>query len=169
MSKLSRRNMVVGAAAMPALAVAIPAAAETDPVFAAIDRHRRARIARAASENNAGRLENFQRQWRWSVFHREPSADCDDDPAWIKAQLAVRYHAAAECEALASLAESEATTMAGLAEFIRYFLDEENVVELTDTWIGEYDETGRPLYIRLENQVLESVANSLDRIVSKTS
>ena len=125
---LSRRSMVAGlAAAAPALAVGQASAqgSGTDPVFAAIDAHRRAAADHAASVDTVVTLEESlpetSRQWIVSDDALVPPADNSDDPRWIAAQNAIlKTGEALDKAAWALIDDAPPKTVAGAAALLGY-------------------------------------------------
>jgi hypothetical protein len=111
-SELSRRTLLAGAAvAIPAtgiIAAALPAAAEDDPIFAAIERHKVAfRLSQVA-----GRIRGNTVDAEWSP---------DYDPVACNTALAADEEAIAASDAAAiALITIRPTTMAGVLALLAY-------------------------------------------------
>jgi hypothetical protein len=95
MSAMSRRRLVAGTAALPALAV--PALAANDPILAAIERHRAARTGRLKLLDHYG--------------NQDPPEDIGG-AAWN-----------GESDALRALLTTTPTTLAGAVALMRYIAD----------------------------------------------
>jgi hypothetical protein len=98
MSKLSRRSIVAGAAAIPALAVSAAAPAIPDPAFAAIDRLWAARKAHEV------------------VCEQEPG-DCHS-PLWAEWNVGSDAACSAEWNAMEAMVQTRPTTKAGARALI---------------------------------------------------
>jgi hypothetical protein len=138
----SRRGFLVQAAAVTAAGAALgaslplpasPAAAaqscdaEADPIFAAIESHRRAVAAHGEAVGIENSLEESlpdeQRQSRMKVW--EKTIVETDDPSWIAA-VQTRWEASESMDDLAiDLLNTEPTTVAGIEALLRYFADQE--------------------------------------------
>jgi hypothetical protein len=108
MSALNRRAILAGAASLPI--TALPAMAESDPIFAAIERHRELSAHRDAI------LENPELQW-------SDEADAAAD---------------AECAAADALFDILPTTVPGVAALLRYLYEFERAHE--ETFCGRYQD-----------------------------
>lgn len=102
MSKLTRRTLVTTVASLPALAVPALASAEADPILAAIEAHRRARV-------------EFE-----ACFEREDNPDGAAEEA--------KHLASSKCDDLAvDLATIEPSTIAGVIGLLTYFADVDSI------------------------------------------
>jgi hypothetical protein len=104
MSDLSRRSLVTSAAALPVLAVpglAIAAAAEPDPIFAALKTHRQAYLAAMKAA--------------WVDFHLEHG-----DEGKEEAQAADGAARVVESDAQLDLKNTVPTTIVGVLALLRY-------------------------------------------------
>jgi hypothetical protein len=106
MSKLSRRSLVESAAALPALAVPAVAVAaiEPDPIFAAVETHKRTLIE----------------QWRVS---RVNGSTADDDPRHVETSAAEAAALEINDDAEKALGEIVPTTMPGVIALLGYIED----------------------------------------------
>jgi hypothetical protein len=165
MSILSRRNMVVGAAAVPALAVAIPAAAEADPVFAAIERHRQLYAAYAAAVRHKCALEEeLPIELCRTTRNRWENKEYDtDDPRWIKAVVAddETFHLAER--AADNLADMEPTSLVGVIALLEYFVEAQaNGDEVWPEYV--YDERLEPVPFSVA--IARTVASALSKFAA---
>jgi hypothetical protein len=115
-------NLMMRAAAVAASA--IPAAAQDDPIFAAIEAHRAAVASFSDAVSANGRLERElpkdRRQWSCTPWEPELPADCADDPRWIASELEItRSHDAIEAAAL-ELVNVPPATKAGTVALLSY-------------------------------------------------
>ena len=131
----SRRAILAGAAALPALAVpAALAASPADPIFAAIESHRAARREVSNALRERWRLEDALPKDRRRSFvdmYRE-LIHPDDDPRWIaierRAIAASKRRDGIACEIL----DTPITTLEGVQCLLRYALQ----VDLEEDGIG---------------------------------
>jgi hypothetical protein len=117
MPTLSRRHLVTTAAALPALAVPVataPLAHEPDPIFAAIEMHRR-----ACAETSAawGRVTDFEHVSLRSI------TELADDQEWC-----ARHNEAADAtdrqdDVALNLLHIQPTTVAGAAALLGYYVE----------------------------------------------
>jgi ABC-type phosphate/phosphonate transport system substrate-binding protein len=124
-SKTSRRAVLAGAAALPALAVpAIAMTAFADPIFAAIDRHKTAyaefvRVVRL--EEKLHETIPAERRTRYHVEDRYNSEMiANEDPAWTKYQDAWFATNDAADERAIDLLNVAPTSIAGVAALLDY-------------------------------------------------
>jgi hypothetical protein len=108
-------------------ATAQSSAAEADPIFAAIEAHRRAVVAHDQAVGIENSLEESlpdeQRQSRMKVW--EKTIVETDDPSWIAA-VQTRWEASESMDDFAiNLLNTEPTTVAGVDALLRYFADQE--------------------------------------------
>jgi hypothetical protein len=123
-NKQTRRAIMAGAAALPALAA--PAFAfEPDPIFAIIDAHKRARAENIAAGKEASRrAEQLRKE---GVPFRKILKICDS----------ISDHAAdADNAAMAAFLRCEPTTSAGLAAWLAYVADAESDYPDGDTLLA---------------------------------
>jgi hypothetical protein len=107
--KTSRRAILAGAAALPALAIpAIAASTEIDPIFAAIERHKVAFRASQAADNI--RMGTVTAKW-------SPDYDPVECKAVMEASSATSGAAANAANALTTI---QPTTIAGLLALMHY-------------------------------------------------
>jgi hypothetical protein len=111
MSNLSRRTLVASAAALPALTVPAFASTATDPIFAAIEAHRRTTD-------------------RWMVHVRRDWELQDqkiefDDPRRVAIEQKMTVAADVEHEASVKLVDVEPTSLAGVIALLSYFAENE--------------------------------------------
>ena len=128
-STLTRRALVASTAAMPAAAaLGLPvaqAAAEPDPIFAAIEAHRKAREEFAARNAYADKLEGEWFKQRSSSADRDEARDAASE---------VELRASEKTDDVASiLASVEPTTIAGVCALLTYYADVE-VIDLGAHW-----------------------------------
>jgi hypothetical protein len=111
----------------PPAATAQSSAAEADPIFAAIEAHRKAIAAHSEAVGAEGALEeSLSDDERRSVLTvwREEIVETDD-PRWIAAVRA-RWATSNSMDDLAiDLLNTEPTTVAGIEALLRYFADQE--------------------------------------------
>jgi hypothetical protein len=113
--RATRRAVLAGAAALPALAMpAVAGLAATDPVFALIDAHKRARAESIAKGQESLRREDQLK--KEGVPFRKIIKTCDS----IGEQ-----ECKADNAALDALFRCEPTTSAGLAALLAYVVEEE--------------------------------------------
>jgi hypothetical protein len=117
-SNLTRRALVASTAAVPAaaaLSLPVIAAAEPDPIFAAIEAHRKARAETDARNDDACKLEA---EW----FRRRSSPD-DRDEA-LDAAREVEQQAFDRASNIAGiLINTEPTTIAGVCALLTHYAD----------------------------------------------
>jgi len=111
-------------------ATAQSSAAEADPIFAAIEAHRRAVAAHGEAVEPEMALEvslpDDQRQSRITVWEEKIVAT--DDPRW-PAALRARMEASSSMDDLAfDLLNTEPATVAGIEALLRYFADQEQEI-----------------------------------------
>jgi hypothetical protein len=108
--QVSRRTIVSGAAALPAIAVCVTAVAATepDPIFAAIAAHRSA----------------------WAALCRDCSRLDEEDTPEAQTKLSKLHDAVSEAEE--QLIEIEPTTMAGAITLLRYLAEFQAVGDVFD-------------------------------------
>lgn len=123
----TRRGFLSTAAALAAsAAVAIPAnaaaASTPDPIFAAIEAHRGARLAfeNAVSRNSALEQELPGEKIRSWITAWEQTIVETDDPRWIDSVHEVHRACEAETDAACDLASIAPTTMAGVVGLLQY-------------------------------------------------
>jgi hypothetical protein len=116
----SRRAVLAGAATLPALAVpAVAGSLAPDPIFAAIENHRKLWALCCDGWARIGELEESlpasKRTWSWNFYERQPPANCSDDPRWIENELHTWNVLAQEADDAAwAMLEHPPTTMGGL-------------------------------------------------------
>ena len=120
----SRRAILAGIAAASALAAPALALSGPDPIFAAIEAHKRAYAAVDQIIDQQAALETAlpraKRRWSWTCFDLQPLADCADDPRWLAMQEQAELLGRARDVAQMGLLTTRATTTAGLAALLRY-------------------------------------------------
>jgi hypothetical protein len=138
----SRRGFLVQAAGVAAAGAALGAGlplpasssltlpgldAEADPIFAAIEAHRKAIAAHSEAVGTEGALEESlpdDQQRSVLTVWREEIVETDD-PSWIAA-VQTRWEASESMDDLAiNLLNTEPTTVAGVDALLRYFADQE--------------------------------------------
>jgi hypothetical protein len=117
MPDLSRRHLVTTAAALPALAV--PAAAgtfaqEPDPIFAAIEKHQRARIETCAAWD---RVTDFERPFGGSI------TEIADDQEWCDLHNEAADAVGTQDDIARNLLHTQPTTVAGAAALLSYYVE----------------------------------------------
>jgi hypothetical protein len=126
-SNTTRRGFLSTAAALAAsAAVAIPAnaadASTPDPIFAAIEAHKAARLAfeNAVSRGSALEEELPREKTRsWITVWEEGIVETDD-PRWIDSVREVHHTSDAATDAAYALANVAPTTMAGVVGLLQY-------------------------------------------------
>jgi len=127
----TRRAFINTIAALP-IAAATPAAAtrtpqaEADPIFAAIEAHRRAIAAHGEAVGIEMALEVSLPDDRRLTDVREDKIVETDDPRWPAALRAVSAASSAMDDAAIDLVNIEPTTVAGVEGLLRYFADDED-------------------------------------------
>jgi hypothetical protein len=123
----TRRGFLSTAAALTAsAAVAIPANAASafgaDPIFAAIEAHKAARLAfeNAVSRGSALDEELPGEKTRSYITVWEQTIVETDDPRWIESVREVHRASDAETDAACALASIAPTTMAGVVGLLQY-------------------------------------------------
>jgi hypothetical protein len=111
----------------PAAVTAQSSAAETDPIFAAIEAHRRAVAAFGEAVDIEAALEvglpRDRRRSRINVW--EETIVETDDPRWIASERAHRAASDAMDDLAIDLLNTEPTTEAGVDALLRYFADQD--------------------------------------------
>jgi hypothetical protein len=122
----TRRRFLSTAALAASAAVAIPAnaadASTADPIFAAIEIHKAARLAfeNAVSRSSALEQELPREKTRsWITVWEEEIVETDD-PRWIDSVREVHRASEAATEAAYALANIAPTTMAGVVGLLQY-------------------------------------------------
>jgi hypothetical protein len=138
---LSRRNMLAGLAAVPAvLLAAVPTmAAAPDPIFALIEAKRAADIAHLAALDVLNKAER-----RYGVGSDEEQAAYDDSEPACHAAFDTAW----------SLASTPPTTLAGVLAVLKF-------VRETD------DEGNWPEDMGLDDQLLESMLQAIETIMQR--
>lgn len=124
----SRRAVLAGLAAAPA--VALPALAASvsletvDPIFAAIEEHKRSHTAidvlidqKSAMEDT---IPDAKRKWYWRVGETFPPADCQDDPQWLAVESQLELAGRDQDAVVTKLLTTAPTTIAGIAALLGY-------------------------------------------------
>ena len=123
-SIISRRSLVAGlGAAIPATAVAAPALAGTDPIFAAIEAHRAIKAELETARDALHRAEKALGVTDWPIgymHYPECVAAYDGDPAVQAAKDRHWITLNAEEELFSALLATAPTTEAGRHAFMRY-------------------------------------------------
>ena len=96
--------------------------ASDDPIFAAIEAHRKAALAfkSAIDENYALECELPRDQRKSSVTAWEETIVETDDPRWIASERAIRTASDAETDAACELLDVLPTTLSGIITLLRY-------------------------------------------------
>ena len=123
----TRRGFLSTAAALTAsAAVAIPAnaanAVGTDPIFAAIEAHKAARLASENAVSRSFALEEElprEKTRSWITVWEQEIVETDD-PRWIDSVWEVHRASDAETDAAYALANIAPTTMAGVLGLLQY-------------------------------------------------
>jgi hypothetical protein len=132
-STLTRRALVASTAAMPAAAaLGLPvaqAAAEPDPIFAAIEAHRQAEVEFGVRVGRRRALEEDlpQRQRKSNNHHGEQTIVETDDPRWIVAIREEDEGSDLAEEAALAFVRTEPTTIAGVRAMLAYFAEVEAI------------------------------------------
>jgi hypothetical protein len=138
----SRRGFLVQASAVAAAGASIGAslplpappaaaqssAAEADPIFAAIEAHRRAIAAHGEAVGVEMALEVSLPDDRRLTDAWEDEIVETDDPRWPAALRAVSAASSAMDDAAIDLVNIEPTTVAGVEGLLRYFADQEDAL-----------------------------------------
>jgi hypothetical protein len=138
----SRRGFLVQASAVAAAGAAIGAslplpappaaaqssAAEADPIFAAIEAHRRAIAAHGEAVGVEMALEVSLPDDRRLTDAWEDKIVETDDPRWPAALRAVSAASSAMDDAAIDLVNTEPATLAGIEALLRYFADQEDAL-----------------------------------------
>jgi hypothetical protein len=139
----SRRDFLVQAASVAAAGAAIGASlplpalpiagarssdTEADPIFAAIEAHRRAIAAHGDAVSAESALEQSLPDDRRLTDAWEDKIVETDDPRWPVALRAVSAASSAMDDAAIDLVNIEPTTVAGVEGLLRYFADQEDAL-----------------------------------------
>lgn len=128
---LSRRAIVAGASVLPALAVPVIASASTepDPIFAAIEAHRRAYAEFVDVHEAECALEDElpKEKCRSSITTYKETIFETDDPRLVPAMRATIKMMDLADEGAANLFSTEPTTMAGIRSLLKYYADIEAI------------------------------------------
>jgi hypothetical protein len=152
-STLTRRALVASTAAMPAAAAlglpAAQAAAGPDPIFAAIDAHRKAEAEFHERVDRKCVLEEDlpPRQRKSNNDHGEQTIVETDDPRWITAAREEDEGAELAQEAALAFVTTEPTTVAGVCAFLTYFADVE-VIDRGIAWPDSFEDEHDPAVTR---------------------
>jgi hypothetical protein len=125
----TRRGFLSTAAALTAsAAVAIPAnaanALRADPIFAAIDVHKAARLAFENAVSRGSALDEqlpSEKTRSWITVWEQTIVETDD-PRWIDSVREVHRTSDAETDAACALASIAPTTMAGIVGLLQYII-----------------------------------------------
>jgi hypothetical protein len=167
----TRRAMLAGAAALPALGAPGSLAAAPDPIFAAIERYRKAYADEGAAIDAECELANLlpedRSTWSWHVSETRPPEGTQDAPEWIEVQLAQMRTGIEVGRAYARLVETVPTTAAGLVALTNFIKSEQEAGRGLDcsVWTGEVDENGEALYANFTDKLFDIIgqaANLLD-------
>jgi len=112
----------------PAAATAQSSDAEADPIFAAIEAHRRAIAAHGEAVGIEMALEVSLPDDRRLTDAWEDKIVETDDPRWPAALRAVSAASSAMDDAAINLVNIEPTTVAGVEGLLRYFADQEDAL-----------------------------------------
>lgn len=134
-------NMMISAAATSALATPALAATNFDPIFAAIEAHRRASDAYRKTLENETALENSipARKRRSHYIGREEKTFSTDDPRWVFNSRRGFELSRAVDDLSWGLVEIQPTTLAGIAALISYAAEHQ---ENGDGWPDRETEGG---------------------------
>jgi hypothetical protein len=135
----SRRSVIVGTAALPALAMPAIASSASDPIFAAIERHRQIEAAYVAACN-------------------EPIGDEATEQA---TEARVNGHCHGSSNALGELVAMTPTTVAGCAAVLRYLETHEQSYDEAILLDNHSDNVSVPA-----QNLLSRIAATLDRAQS---
>jgi hypothetical protein len=123
---LARRAFVTALAGGAAAAIVAPAASlaagETDPIFAAIEKHRQLGVAFEAKLTEQSELERVlpDELTRSCLSYHTPTIVETDAPEWIAAERAVHAIHDAESVAICEMAGVVPTTLAGVGALLSY-------------------------------------------------
>ncbi len=124
----TRRAILAGAASLPALAIPAAAMAGPDPIFAAIDDHRRLYEKLNSLAHRHGELERSipaERRVAYHVEDRGTDAGKNDDPRWTAFQDDYWACSDAEQTSAIELLNIKPTTLQGVAALLLYARDHE--------------------------------------------
>jgi hypothetical protein len=161
---ISRRaimNMMVSAAAMTAAGSAT-AVADVDPIFAAIENHRRALATFEAALREHGDLDESlpADKTKSSSYAGEITIVETDDPRWIASVRLVDQLSDEEVQAACELVDIRPTTTLGLMRLLRYATDyvEAGQEWPTDLVEDEQAKRGRDWFYFLARSVCKTVS-----------
>ena len=174
----SRRALLAGAPAVAAAALAagtavnavaigMAKAGEVDPIFAAIEDHRRSLDNMFACYRTSFKLEEDlpdlpagKRHWHRSVWSETPPSDCGDPPEWIAAQLATGEGEEQRKTAADALANTQPSTISGVIALLGYLDSPEEPNEPNSRTVGE------DIFAEWDD-VLADLADTLRNIVER--
>ena len=150
------------AAALPALA----AAAEPDPIFAAIEKHKAAYSAFVDAAHHDGELEEtlpWDRR-QSSITAYETEIVDTDAPEWVAAKRRTMATADAMYDSAIDLLDVAPTTVAGVIALLAY------AAEAEDLWPDDLkNEDGRPHSQPWHHFLCRSLAKALAEITTRSS
>ena len=142
---------------------------QADPVYAAIDAHRKAHVAHEAAIDREfeleARLPQEKRQSR--VDGNGATMSATDDPLWMMSELAVRRASDAKFRAACDLLDVRPTTIAGIVALSKYAVDHMDAGNNWPDQVGDVDEAGHEREQPWAYFLLESIAKSLEAIESR--
>lgn len=154
---LSRRLMLAGLAVLPAV-VGIPttvAAAEPDPIFAAIEAHKRVYAALEQHVRYQGDLDSElpreEQRSRYTAWDGLTIVETDD-PRWIAAERRCQALFEAEDDAILALVQEPPATIQGVMALLIHVTDHE---KKTGCDWPDYDEDG--CTVRFEGLLLQNI------------
>jgi hypothetical protein len=173
-STLTRRALVASTAAMPAAAaLGLPvaqAAAEPDPIFAAIEVHRQAEAEFGDRVGRKCALEEYlpKRQRKSNFDGGEETIVETDDPRWIAAVRDEEEGSNLAREAALTFMSTEPTTIAGVYALLAYFADLE-VIDGGEVWPDGLEDPDDPTITQWGTSTAYFVARAACRALTRLS